>query len=159
MDYVEGSSYAILINRAPMGFFWLICGLCQGCPLSLYRFILCYDVLFHALWVAIQGTKLEAYKHVPGAQPLLHLFSQMTAYSLERLRFVKRFASLPLLKLIIGLADRSWTCKSLLLLLVLIKPRFEWSRQFGIGWGYLAPWDLHLSWCSHHRVEASESWL
>ena len=48
-------------------------GLYQGCPFSLYLFILCTDTLSRALRTVVQGAKLEPYWSILGTQPLSHL--------------------------------------------------------------------------------------
>lgn len=73
IDCVEAPSFSIFINGGPTEFFHSIGGLCQGCPLSPYLFILNADALSHTLWVTVQGLVLEPYWLTLGAIPLLHL--------------------------------------------------------------------------------------
>lgn len=49
LDCVRESSFTILINSSPIEWFSSTIGLCKGCILSLYLFVLLLEVLFRAL--------------------------------------------------------------------------------------------------------------
>ena len=96
MNYVEGPSFAILINGSPMEFFFSSIALCQDCPLSLYLFILYADALSRALHATIQGRTCSCVG-LPLVPYLSHtLFLQMIAFLLGTPRS-KMWSALPLL--------------------------------------------------------------
>lgn len=67
MDYVEGLSFAILVNGASTEYFHSTVELCQGCLLFPYLFILCANALSRALRTTVQGSELEPYWSTPEA--------------------------------------------------------------------------------------------
>lgn len=71
--YIRCPSFVILINNTPSNFFQSTIGIWQGCPLSLYLFICCTNILSQALWGVASISSLDPYGLAPDAQPIPHL--------------------------------------------------------------------------------------
>lgn len=63
-----------MVNGIPTDYFQLIIGLCQGCPISPYLFILYVDALSRALWVVTLEQALVLYELTLRVKPILHPF-------------------------------------------------------------------------------------
>lgn len=59
---VRGARFSILINGNPEGNIVPVCGIRQGCPLSLYLFILCSEVLLCLINKMVEQGKCKGIK-------------------------------------------------------------------------------------------------
>lgn len=70
---VEDTHFSVLVNGSPTNWFSSKVGLRQGCPLSPYLFILCFDSLSRALKNAAEEGYIEGIRCGPGCPPVTHL--------------------------------------------------------------------------------------
>lgn len=73
MECVFSVCFSMLVNNKQTGFFSPSCGLCQGCPLSLFLFVLSMNVLSCQFHYAESSNKLLGFKWASICSSISHL--------------------------------------------------------------------------------------
>ena len=73
MNCVTSVSYEVLINGSPQPQFKPLCDLCQGDPLSPFRFVLCMNVLSQALDKSAENRAIKGIRIARNAPKITHL--------------------------------------------------------------------------------------
>lgn len=99
-------SFAILINGTHSSFFRSTTRIYQDYPPSPFFFICCTDILSWALWGAIEGSSLDPYVPISGAQLISHLLYVNDSLLLGELLFGMWLPTLGFLMIIAVLLGR-----------------------------------------------------
>ncbi|XP_073137032.1 uncharacterized protein [Henckelia pumila] len=74
MDFLHNTQFMLIINGSPSGTFRPTRGLRQGCPLSLYLFLLCSQGLSSLLKCQVSAGNLNGIRCARNASIITHLF-------------------------------------------------------------------------------------